>query len=364
MKMNLFENINRTFNGPLTREISHYDYLRTSVRPEISELCNTLENWFGNFNGDRSEFLGRFRNKDEKQHSGAYFELFVFEYFRRLNYNVKFGRPDIQVIKNEQTKFYIECTLSPRSDFSQGQLDHIERIKEGIKTVQPNNRSILFKILKYGHQSPPTKKINSFLKTKLANQFSVPKDQEVLHFSSQGWKFEFVLYPIDEPKIETPPVINCFTSFLEIDPIKKLLLSLSKKKASKYSKKSIPYIIAINSDDMYLGENEIEEALFGRVMLRMDTGELVRDSRGFWVDKNRPINTHISGIIISKGLRPLDWPTKFELWHNPYAKNPLSNSLIPIDQIEYLRNDGRYLNKVETRGTLYTEIMGLSDIKW
>ncbi|HHT9135262.1 MAG TPA: hypothetical protein ACFYD2_10200 [Candidatus Avalokitesvara rifleensis] len=133
-----------------------------------------------------------------------------------------------------------------------------------------------------------------------------------------------------------------------------------KKKAGRYGKLELPFIIAINIKEIFCDEGMVANALFGEMVVcinRKTLGHSVdRDPRTAALrdPKRNPKNTRVSGIIILDNLNPWCIIQKSpELWHNPWASYPFPPELWQLSQwipnnekSIYEKKDGKILSEL------------------
>src|SRR5437867_1608882 len=83
--MTLFDDLERTEAGPGKYSQPHFDFLNRSARRVSGVVRNLLEEWFAQFPvNERADLRGRFRSPDDRQHLGAFVELYLHTVFRTL----------------------------------------------------------------------------------------------------------------------------------------------------------------------------------------------------------------------------------------------------------------------------------------
>src|SRR6266542_284643 len=80
---NLFDKFERTDPTPARHQEGNFAFLNRIATPWWSEIRDRLEVWFQAYSGDAgaekaADLRGRFRSSDERQHLGAWWELYVY----------------------------------------------------------------------------------------------------------------------------------------------------------------------------------------------------------------------------------------------------------------------------------------------
>lgn len=108
----LFE---RTHLEPAKHNDNTYEYYNISARTDISKVRDILEKWFYNYpEEEKKELKSRFK----KDFDSSFFELFLYELFCKLGYNIIIHpdlpsspkKPDFLISKND-LEIYIEAKI-------------------------------------------------------------------------------------------------------------------------------------------------------------------------------------------------------------------------------------------------------------
>ena len=90
----------------------------SSADSRTSAIRRACESWFEHIPpGNRADLKSRFRESDDSEHAGAFFELFLHEVFRRLDCQVEFQpnvsgqTPDFRVSQGGKS-IYVEATVA------------------------------------------------------------------------------------------------------------------------------------------------------------------------------------------------------------------------------------------------------------
>ena len=97
--MRLFDDCERTHDGPADMVESLYAYINRSARLQAAEARMLCERWFAQYAksalpDELNRFVGDFRSKSNKQHYAAWFELLIYQILVRLGCSVKI-HPDL-----------------------------------------------------------------------------------------------------------------------------------------------------------------------------------------------------------------------------------------------------------------------------
>jgi hypothetical protein len=115
----LFDDRPRT--GPAYRAYgeSVFDFYNRVDSADWARVRVELEDWYSEYPDDDGDLRKRFRNRREDQHFGAWWELWVYTFYRRLGYEVAAHptmpngtKPDF-VVTRDGTSTYVECKAIP-----------------------------------------------------------------------------------------------------------------------------------------------------------------------------------------------------------------------------------------------------------
>ncbi|WP_432327696.1 hypothetical protein ACRQ5D_31185 [Mucilaginibacter sp. P25] len=161
----LFDDFERTDINRDNFVVEHYTFLNTSAIDEAERARKKINLWSDGF-PVTTEFLKRFRSKNNKQHTAALFELYIFHYFRNKGFPIealdrgKVATPDFKVSIDGKT-VYVECTCSSNS----GITDTIEELQsvilDSFKKIDKQEYFINIEWLTCAPNTPSLKKILS-----------------------------------------------------------------------------------------------------------------------------------------------------------------------------------------------------------
>jgi len=234
----------------------------------------------------------------------------------------------------------MECTLAADPSLNRGEKARLNRLIDELNKVDSPNFFIEISVEAIGKGSAPSSKIRKFLERELPKFNSEDvTEQERRHgwrawpcllWQGDGWKLEFYLRSKPRKvrdKTDLRPVGGRTISLRRIDSRKRLSNAL-KDKATRYGRLDLPFIIAVDSLDITLEDDDIMQVLFGTLQyhVNLTTGAhwASRLSDGFWYGPKGPRNRRVSGVLIVANLTPWTIAERsVVLWHNPFATNPL-----------------------------------------
>ena len=83
--MKLFDSITRTDASPRRYTESIFDYLNRADRPDVERIRELVQAWFDDYpDDDKQKLENGFRESEHSEHLGAWWELYVFTLYRKL----------------------------------------------------------------------------------------------------------------------------------------------------------------------------------------------------------------------------------------------------------------------------------------
>ena len=111
----LFDKTTETIVGPSSKNENSFNYYHKSNRKDIQIIRETLEKWFLEYpESEKLELKSRFK----KHLDSAFYELFLFELFNKLGFNIQIHpklknsnkRPDF-LISKDGFQVYVEAKI-------------------------------------------------------------------------------------------------------------------------------------------------------------------------------------------------------------------------------------------------------------
>lgn len=331
-------NIEKTSNHKQRAE-TNFEFLNRSSW-KISELAREKFNQFCTSYNPDNEFIQMFKSKSSKQHYSAVFELFVYTILTKSNLKLsrhpqtKTGkRPDF-LVESKGFKIFLECTLSGHSFEREEKKNRKETVEEIIEKMDCFPYFVNLEFITISTQSISKKKLIYFL-NQIKDRIVGLSNQELVFrkylFDEDGWSIEISL------SRKSNQSINRSLGFISekakvIDPSQPLLTALNDKRTKRYGIETEPYVICLNTSDLFTGEDDFGKALFGHFSI--NKFNLIHTNQpGFFVANGNPINTSVSAIIFFRNfdIFTLD-NCSISMWHNPFAKNKLPINFMPFNE--------------------------------
>jgi hypothetical protein len=164
----LFDNVARSDTSPKTNLESLYQFLNRRAGPSWDRVRSEAEKWYEAFpRAERNHLRTRFQEDDVHQHLPAWWELYTYTLFQRLDYDVKVHpqvsastnrkkNPDFLISRGSESIYVESATVFNGDDISDGQAyvcDCVDRAQnpdfmvdleiESAGTKRPKERHII-----------------------------------------------------------------------------------------------------------------------------------------------------------------------------------------------------------------------------
>ncbi len=349
--MPLFDEIERTYAGPARYSQPKFDYLNRSARRQVEAIRNVMEQWFAEYPArDQPDLRGRIRSPDNRQHIAAFFELYVYVLFRRLEFGVerhtstvgRMTRPDFKLMRAADAAF-LEATLAAPSDREVAAANRENRVYDVLDQMDSPNFFVGLEVVGEPQTDLPAARMRAFLTRELGKldpdgvaaafdrggQQAVPR----WRFKHGEWEVEFSPIPKSPEARGKPGVRPLGYRMFGPEYVNSWegIVGALRSKATRYGELDLPYVVAVNVIDDFADDVDIVEALFGQeeVLIRGAVGqgfqtEYRRRPNGLWAGPTGPVHTGVSAILAVENFTYWDIArTAPVLWHNPWARMPL-----------------------------------------
>jgi len=256
----LFDEAERSFGRRRETE-SAFHFLNRAAGDSWQRVRNLLDGWYAAFPDPGGDVRERFRQDEDRQHAAAWWELYVFTLFRRLDYKIEVhpsvagsrNRPDFLVTRNSGS-VYIECTVM----FSDDELDDAEAwIFECINSARnPDFLVDVWGVEQIGSQRPRKSEITAPIKEWLA---SLDADAELAQVNAGGepphckfgfrdWSIALGAWPVEpDHRGEAERLIGSPPARLEVVRDVERMRKILSEKGSRYGQLDRPLVLALLS---------------------------------------------------------------------------------------------------------------------
>lgn len=391
--MKLFDEWERTETRPAKNHEPKFEYVNLSARPAFIAIRRLLEDWFSRYpdspESGKRDIRNRFRDRNDQNHTGAFFELFLNELFRRLGYTLiphpdipgVPTHPDFLVQRDGRSCFYLEATVPESRQVKGSDLKRLNQVHDALQKVQ--SPDYFLDISHFGY--PTTVASVKPLLRKIERWLRELDYQEILRACSDGDLFALPVFTGNvggmEISVRPLPKSEATRGKEGVDPVgvfgeaaahvvdtTSAIREAAKAKRKRYGRLNLPYVVAINVLEKFIRMRSVEnvvDAVFGREAVRhtsyLDGSEKMEEVRirdGLWINERGPTNQSISAVLVFLGM----WPWNLAdiesvLVQNPFADYPLKESL-PLKKIVGDRTTGK-LDEIAAARSI-GDVLGLS----
>lgn len=350
----LFDLFKRTYLEPAKHNDNTYEYYNISARTDISKVRDILEKWFYNYpEEEKKELKSRFK----KDFDSSFFELFLYELFCKLGYNIIIHpdlpsspkKPDFLISKND-LEIYIEAKIVKSKTMEQ---EAFERKRNELydNLNKLNTKDFLLNIEHLcflSQKQPSTKGMIKYIEEELQKIAPNILREELEKNGIENLpKIEYKNR--DVHMIVSPIPISPSAREEKIRPIgiypaeafwgggEESLKESIEKKAKRYGKLDKPFIVCLNSLDIRTsGKIDVDNAIWGTLAFSWSTNPESKDEKwirqldGVFYDKKGVRLKNLTGIFVSK-VCPHNVPVaNYWLYEHPFSENKMDFNKIGL----------------------------------
>jgi hypothetical protein len=308
-----------------------FAYMNSHADAPVLAAREIMENWYRHFPaGARKDLVSRFRSKKQKQHDGAFWELYLHELLRRMGYGIEVhptvpnsdAHPDFLIYQDGVPLAFVEARLAglPTDEATaakrlEGELhDALDRVKspnfflhiQELTTtpIRPSFKNLARDVEAWLGTLDPDLPQKYFLSGKQSMSFE---------WEQKGWYLLLQVVPKDpghRGKSSGRAVGISKAESQWLDTAGELRCAL-REKADKYGHLGLPFIIAINYFGMHCDRKDWTDALYGSEAVTLWLGEdgtrfqrPFRANDGFWVRSGAATQRNVSAILAGWYVSP------------------------------------------------------------
>lgn len=354
MTLQLFDKIARTDYGPAGESEPKYQYLNRSARKPFARIRVAFQEWFDRFPLEaKHDLMRRFQSREERQHFGAFFELYCHELLRRHGFVVEVHpggkgegetRPDFLASQNGMSLFYLEATVVSGPEDRSSSNAREAQVVEEINRLPLADFFVSLHFLRTGSKTPSMRRIRKSVLHEAAlldaNAATRNNRMPKFRYRDGDWLIQFGFIPKKpESRGETGGravglIMGGGGGFMETET---WLHDAALRKVRKYRDLELPLVVAVNSISGFADAEDVPQALFGNPA----EGDTIRDflhpregSPALWLGAGGLRHTRMSALLFSLHLLPWTIGSVTPvLWHHPGAKTPFERSWWQLPQI-------------------------------
>ncbi len=371
----VFDEIERTDNGPAKAGETYFSYLNRSNRIEAQRVRALIEEWVSRYpESDQWSLIQRMRSTIDVAHVSAFFELTLHELLIRTGHKIlkieptvigSNHKPDFLVGLPDGSEFFLEAVTSMNQTPKEAAAH--SRLNDAVRIIDEADARFHFLDLQIeGIPSLPVT-LGQLRKSLAAWIEQLPKtaavrDAAPFIYKEHGLTLTVGAFLRSIPLVTADRAIGVQSMEPYWGTPGDGIRESVQKKSSRYGKLDAPYVVAINAMSEFQNEEDACDAMFGSpcaIVRTYEDGRVEtvsgRNPDGVWCGKNGPRKKMLSAIFSTERLIP--WSVghrRARIIRNPWASRPLPDILLGIDE----RNPvgGRLVFK---QGRSLSEMLGL-----
>jgi hypothetical protein len=371
----LFDDIPRSDLDIPDQHETAFAYLNRSGRPVAARVRQSMEGWLSRYPAhDRDALISRLRSSIDDQHLGAFFELFIHELLlvrghRIIEVEPKLQHtprsPDFLVQVKGGGRLYLECVLA--TGRSQADVSAQARLNQALSAIDRTLPPRHFLDLSVRGVPAAPISIRSMTHALKAWIAGLPDDGSAftttpfIH-AEHGVTISLRAFPRHHPQRANRSIgVRLFPA--RTVTVNGDVFAVIQKKAGRYGKLDLPYVVAVNALDPFADEDAAVDALLGSrclVVSQTAAGITYRKDRnpdGIWCGQTGARRRGLSAVLSTEGVDPWHFATRRgRLIRNPWATLPIPGLDLGLD--DYQLEEGFYGITV---GGSMGKIFGLHD---
>jgi len=348
---------------------SYYSYLNRTGREAFCRIRRILDAWFLDYPiNARHELRSRFVSEDNSTHSGAFFELYIHALFIAQDFVIEVHpsvkdtdkSPDFLIVNAQGQRAIVECKVIDPDECGGKSDRRLDFLANKLARVHSPDFFLWVDIISEGESTPSAKTIAEkaayFLDSLCwddvikynSNSF---QDFPAIDIVDGRWTFRCIALPKkrDARGKENVRTLGHLGKIEAVNvPSRENLVKAITRKAARYGKLDVPYLIAVNRVSPLADEEDIGLAMFGNIGVSFNTitgtTNEFREPNGFWIGPKGPKNRRVSGILEVQQLLPHTIAKVTpRLWHNPWALKPYPQDCYSAPQRIPCMKEGKML---------------------
>lgn len=380
----IFDPGSRFATGRKLRAESVFEYLNRSAAVPAGKVRELIERWYAAFPKDgRADIRGRLRSGESAAFDSGFHELSLHNLLAQLGLTAELHpvlatstkNPDFLVHGDVPGDFYLEA-VAPTDVADPAARQRAAVLLDGLDAkLENSNYWLSITVEQYSTQTGSPKRLRRFVEHALAELPDAPVttgsnlaaqlEPRRFEYNEDGWIFELAGFPKAEALRGRPGMGAIGMEFFRFEKVlaHQRLRTVLETKAKKYGSLGLPFVIAVNTNDLFGDGHELLMALFGigaTPIRQGKTGGALKATLphdGLWIKAATPRNTQVSGVLFTRKVSPANLGSATgKLYLNPWATRPYTGALTQLPTAVF-STDGR---EHETRaGRSFLDILHL-----
>jgi hypothetical protein len=276
----LFDDTERTDSSPMRYGENIFDFYNRIDRPDWARVRNELDSWYRCHPDPDGQLRAHFQGKRHDQHVGAWWELYVHAFFRKLGYEITVhpelpngrpDRPDFLIIRDGSAA-YVEC----KAVIERSRTAVENAILDATNMASHPDFVLELDIESEGSQEPSAAKIRAAIQNWLnglnADDEIAARDggepEQTLRLPVGDWELLYTAHPVPPDQRGTyGRLLGLHSQRVVMYDNPGLIKRALKGKGKKYNGVDTPLdhplIVALNTTTVFIDDDEVDRALFG-----------------------------------------------------------------------------------------------------
>lgn len=376
----LFDDFKRTSSGrtrngtndlPPESGEALFPFLNEAAGEPWQRVRDTLTDWLAHYPAeDQPALVARFRRTDRRGFLGAFWELYLHELFRRLDFQIELHprvaatshRPDFRLSRGTTVTYVEAVTIYERPAYSIDDT-RLAPLAEAVDRVSSPRYLVSLDVRQIASAALPLERLSrelmswlDGLETETVARPARTSDR-VFRWQEHGWMLLFRPVPREAEATPTADECNLGSDSIHSNPaadartIRNHLSGKSRVYGRQFGE---PFLIALTSYRPSYGPEALLQALFGPAWehpAMMRAGVIRRSrsasSNGLWLTNRGVQYQDVSAVLTAFDVMP--WSiARSQPWHvvNPWARHPLE-IVLPFNRFNVDTTTGE-IDRVET----------------
>ena len=355
----------RTDASPSDHSESTADFLDRVAGPYWDQVRELIEEWTEHLPAaGRADIVGRLRSSDDRQHAGAFWELYLHETFVRSGCSVTIHptvpgsprQPDFLIAQGDEA-FYVEAKAIVSKATDAGASARKRRVYDALDKIACPNFFLQIDVNRVGEADLPTAALRRKLEAWVAR---IDPDTWTIEdyesgsgnrftWAESGWQLEFRPFPVKveargRPDHRPLGIFGPIQAAWINDDV--TLRSALADKGAAYGALDHPLVIAVNSHAFSHDDFDTLNALYGTEQITISMTDRgappvpTRAADGYWL-AGTWAHQHVAGVLVGRSITEYRATIAPTFWshpepHKPVAPLPIWRVADPlVDHIEY-----------------------------
>lgn len=346
--MPLFDSRVRVDPTPSSGQESTFQFLDRVSTPYFREVRRALNRWVDNYPAqEREELVGRLRDTSGSFRD-AFWELWLYTAYRGAGFEVEIHprlidstrRPDFAVSCGDFAAYLEARVVTGTSARSVAKENLLHGLIEAFNRGDHPDFRLALSVLRQGAGQPSAKALRTRVLRWLdsldveavtAQGPPLPRHVEI----DRDWEFRFSALPIGREKrgSSVTPLISVRPGGSFVGDAASAFRKAVAQKGSRYGLAADPLIVAIQIEEPWTRDDDLESALYGRTSRwaersdpGLNPGEVQRLGDGYWTPEH---GRRVAAVLTARKVRP--WGVSHSrprLWVDPFRDDGLAHPRI------------------------------------